>query len=127
MISTAIPKVIHNRGHDFSKILYPAGVYYFNHRYCPAPCLYFSPLPGRMAERAQLQPLPCMNLTPGSLVKLKSNIGASNTAGPRPPPTHRPRSSFFPSFHRHTHTNGKLQTKGPWATPSQVSWSIGTP
>ena len=38
--------------------------------------------------------------------------------------THRPRLIFF---HRNAHVNGKLQTKGPLATPSQVSWSIGSP
>ena len=79
MISTAIPKFVHNRGHGFSKRLNPAGVYCFYHRYRPAPCLAISPLPRRLAEWARLQPLPCMNLTQGSLVKRKSSFSASNT------------------------------------------------
>ena len=126
MISTAIPKFVHNRGHSFSKRLYPAGVYYFNHRYCPTPCLIIRPLPGRLAERARLQPLACMSLTQGSLVKQKSNIGVSLTLLDRGHLLHTPSSfNFFPSSH--SHANGKLQTKGPLATPSQVSWSLESP
>ena len=124
MISTEIPKVVHNRGHGFSKRLYPAGVYCFYHRYRPAPCLYISPLPGRMAEWARLQPLACMSLTQGSLVKPKSNIGASNTAGPQPPPTHTVLVQLFSSSHTR---KWKSQTKGPLATPSQVTWSTRSP
>ena len=119
MISSSIPKFVHNRGHGFSKRLYPAGVYYFNHRYCPAPCLYISPLPGRMAERAQLQPLPCMNLTPGPLVKRKTNIGVYfNTAGPRPPPTHTVLVINFPIV---THTQiENFKLKDPRRHPHKL-------
>ena len=99
-------------------------MYYFNHQYRPAPCLYISPLPGRLAEWTRLHPLPCMNLTQGPLVKRKSNIGASDTAGPRPPPTHTVLVQLFPSSRTR---KWKAQTKGPLATPLQVSWSIGSP
>ena len=125
MISSSIPKFVHNRGHGFSKRLYPAGVYYFNHQYRPAPCLIISPRPGRMAERARSQPLPRMSLTRGSLVKLETRFSVYfNTlaCGHR---LHTP--SSLSSFHRHAHANGKLQTKGPWATPSQVGQSMENP
>ena len=118
MISTAIPKFVHNRGHGFSKRLNPAGVYCFYHRYRPAPRVYISPRPGRLAEWARLQPLACLNLTPGSLVKPKSNIGASNTAGPKPPLTltvHVRSSSIL-----HTHANGKLKLKDPGLHPRKL-------
>ena len=45
---------------------------------------------------------------------------------PRSPPTHTVLIIIFPSNH-HAHANGKLQTKGPCVTPSQVSWSLGIP
>ena len=77
-----------------------------------------------MAERARLHPLPCMSLTQGSLVKPKSNIGASNTAGPQPPPTHTVLVQLFPSSRTR---KWKAQTKGPLATPSQVTWSTRSP
>ena len=52
----------------------------------------------------------------------KIRFSASNTLTRRHL-LHTPSSLSI--FHRHAHANGKLQTKGPWATPSQVSWSLG--
>ena len=94
-------------------------MYYFNHRYRPAPCLIISPLPGRMAEWARLQPLACMSLTQGSLVRGSPTSVYRTTLLDRGHLLHTPSSFNF--FHRHAHANGKLQTKGPLATPSQVS------
>ena len=126
MLSTAFTKFVHNRGHGFSKRLYPAGVYYFNHQYRPAPCLIISPRPGRMAERARSQPLPRMSLTRGSLVKLKTRFSVYFNTLAR---GHLLNTTVLVInfFHHHAHANGKLQTKGPSATPSQVSQSLGNP
>ena len=111
-------QVVHNFGHDFSKRLTLQGCTIFNHQYCPATCLSLSPQPRRMAEWAQLQPLACMNLPQGPLVC------GSPTSVPTTLPDHRHllhTPSSFNFFHRRAHANGKLQTKGSLATPSQVS------
>ena len=108
------------------KKINPVGVYYFNHQYCPTPCLIISPRPGRMAERAWLQPLPRMSLTRGSLVKLRTRFSVYFNTLAR---GHLLNTTVLVInfFHHHTHANGKLQTKGPSVTPSQVSQSLGNP
>ena len=119
MISTKIPKVVHNHGHDFLKRLYPAGVYCFYHRYRPAPCLYISPRPGRMAEWAQLQPLPCMILTKGSSV-------CGSSSRPRQIKIHRhilhtPSSFIFFHLSIVTHTQMEnFKQDDPWRHPHKL-------
>ena len=78
-----------------------------------------------MAGREQLRPLPRMSLTPGPLVKLKTRFSVYFNTLARGHRLHTP--SSLSSFPHHAHANGKLQTKGPWATPSQVSQSMRNP
>ena len=117
MISTAIPNFFHNRGQSFSKRFNSAGVYYFNHQYRPAPCLIIGPFPGRMAERARLQPLACMNLTQGSSVW-------RSPSRPGQPLVRRHILNtivlvqLFPSYH--AHTNGMLKLEDPWLDPHKL-------
>ena len=120
MISSSIPKFVHNRGHDFSKRLYPARVYYFNHRYCPAPCLIVSPLPGRIAERAQLQPLPCMNLTQGHWCA-EDQVQCLQHPDPPPPPTHTVLVQHVSIMPIATHTQMEnFKLKDPGRHPHQL-------
>ena len=119
MILSSIPKSSITVNMNFRKDHTHAGVYYFNHQYCLAPCLAISPLPGRMVERAQLQPLLCMSLTRGSSV-----CGISSR--PRQIQIHRhilhtPSSFiFFHLSHRHPQANGKFKLEDPWRHPHKL-------
>ena len=79
----------------------------------------FSPLPGRMAEWARIQPLACGSLTQGSLVRRSPTSVYQTTLLDCGHLLHTP--SLFNLFPSSRTRKWKLQTKGPLATPSQVS------
>ena len=87
------------------------------------PSLYISPRPRMLAERAQLQPLPCMSLTQGP--SLCGSSSRPRQIKNRVQILHTPFSFILFPFSCTRKWNA--QTKGPSVTPSQVSLSLGSP
>ena len=123
MVLPSLPKFVRNRGHGFSKRLNPAEVHCVCLRYRPAHCLHVALFRGKPAE--------CETATTFTL--LKTIQGSSVAVGrawcllqsPYPAATYFPNTTILiPVLATiSTHAQMESQTRGPSASPPQVSRS----